>query len=109
MAARTPNELALRELLVAATLNAEGRTGEAIQRARSAAGLLPDSTWPLGAVASYCEQAGRYDDAIAAAERAATLAGEAGRAPWDERVAKLKAARAAATDRRGREELLKGR
>jgi len=108
MTARSVHELAMRQILVAAALHAQGRTSEAIDRARSATGILPDSTWPLDALASYCEAAGRYDDAIAAAERAATLAGE-GRAPWDERVARLKAARAATIDRRGQEELLRGR
>jgi tetratricopeptide (TPR) repeat protein len=108
MAARSPQELALRQLLVAATLHAQGRTSEAIERARSAVGLLPESTWPLGALSSYCEAAGRYDDAIAASERAATLAGE-GRAAWDERVGKLRELKAASVDRRGQEELLRGR
>ena len=107
MAARSRSELVQRELLVAEALEAQGRLGEAIDRARTASGYLPESTGPLDVLSRYCEQAGRYDDAIAVARRGAALAG-AGRQPWIERVARLEAAKAAAADRRGREALLKG-
>jgi Flp pilus assembly protein TadD len=106
MAARTPQEQALRHLLVAATLGAQGRLGEAIERARSAVTALPDSAWPLMALASYCQQGGRIDDAIAAVERASSLPGQR-REDYQARLDELAKARAAQAERRMTEELLK--
>ncbi len=106
MAARTPQEQALRHLLVSATLGAQGRLGEAIERARSAVTALPDSAWPLMALASYCQQGGRIDDAIAAVERASSLPGQR-REDYQARLDELAKARAAQAERRMTEELLK--
>ncbi len=106
MSARTPAEQAQRQLLVAAAFSAQGRLGEAIDRARSAAAAVPDSPWPLLAVASYCQQAGRLDDAIAAVERASSLPGQR-RQEYQARLDELAAARAAQSQRRMTEELLK--
>jgi tetratricopeptide (TPR) repeat protein/O-antigen ligase len=105
MAARTPTELAQRQAWVAAALASQGRLGEAIDRARSAVSALPEAAWPLQTLASYCEQAGRYDDAIAAVEHAAGLPGQAPGA-WTERLEQLRAAKAVSGDRRLTEELL---
>ena len=106
MVARTPAELATRQVLVAAALSAQGRLGEAIDRARSAAAALPDSPGPLMTVAAYCQQAGRLDDAIAAVERAASLPGQR-REDYQPRLDELGQARAAQTERRMTDELLK--
>jgi tetratricopeptide (TPR) repeat protein/O-antigen ligase len=104
MAARTPHEQALKQLLVAASFAAQGRLGEAVERARSAVAALPDSPWPLMTLAAYCQQAGRLDDALAAVERAASLPGQE-REAYAARLEELKAARAAAGERRRLEEL----
>jgi tetratricopeptide (TPR) repeat protein len=106
MIAKTPTEQAQKQLLVAATLSAQGRLGEAIDRARSAAAAMPDVPWPLMAVAAYCERAGKYDDAIAAVERAATLAGQK-REDYDVRLEELKKGRGTRGDRVRTEELLR--
>ncbi len=106
MAARTPAELAQKQLLIAATLGAQGRFGEAIERARSASAVLPAAPGPLMAVAAYCQQAGRLDDAIAAVERASSLPGQ-DRAAYEARLAELARARAAQGQRRMSEELLR--
>ncbi|MBL0278450.1 MAG: O-antigen ligase family protein [Anaeromyxobacter sp.] len=105
MSARTPRELAARHQLVARALAGQGRVAEAIEQARSAAAALPDDPGALLAVASYCEQAGRLDDAIAAVERAATLGG----APeaLAARLEGLRKARQAQRDRRMGESLLR--
>ena len=106
MAARTPAEQALRQLLVAAAFSAQGRTGEAIERARSAVAALPDAPGPLLTLAAYCQQGGRLDDAIAAVERAASLPGQR-REDYQARLDELAGARAAQAQRRMTEELLK--
>ena len=106
MAVRTPAELAQKQLLIAATLAAQGRLGEAIERARSASAALPASPGPLMTVAAYCQQAGRLDDAIAAVERAAALPGQA-REAYQARLDELAAARAAQSQRRMSDQLLK--
>ncbi len=106
MAARTPSEQATRELLVAAAFSAQGRTGEAIERARSAVAALPDAPGPLMTLAAYCQQGGRLDDAIAAVERAASLPGQR-REDYQERLDELAKARAAQAQRRMTEELLR--
>ena len=106
MAARTPHEQALRQLLVAAAFSAQGRTGEAIERSRSAVAALPDSPWPLMTLAAYCQQGGRLDDAIAAVERASSLPGQR-REDYQARLDELGKAREAQAHRRMTEELLK--
>lgn len=73
--ARSPWELATKELLIARALATQGRLPEAIERTETAIGLAPGSTTPLLALASYCEAAGLFDRAIAAVEHAATLDG----------------------------------
>ena len=57
-------------------------------------------------VASYCQQAGRLDDAIAAVERASSLPGQR-RQDYQARLDELTAARAAQSQRRMTDELLK--
>ncbi len=104
MAARTPHEQAQKQLLVAATFAAQGRLGEAAERARSAAAALPDSPWPLMTLAAYLQQAGRLDDAHAAVERAASLPGQR-RETYEARLGELQRARAAQLERRRLEEL----
>jgi Flp pilus assembly protein TadD len=94
----------LKQLLVAATFAAQGRLGEAVERARSAVAALPDSPWPLMTLAAYCQQAGRLDDALAAVERASSLPGQE-REAYAARLDELRAARAAAGERRRLEEL----
>lgn len=74
--ARTPAELAQKQRLVARALAAQGRYGEAIERARSAASLEPESPWVLMDVIWLCEQAERWDDAIAALEHLAPMPGQ---------------------------------
>jgi Flp pilus assembly protein TadD len=106
MAARTPTEQAQKQLLVAATFAAQGRLGEAVERARSAVAALPDAPWPLMTLAAYCQQAGRLDDALPAVERASSLPGQE-REAYAARLEQLKAARAALGDRLRTEELLK--
>lgn len=106
MAARTPNDQALRQLLVAAAFSAQGRPGEALERARSAAAVLPDSPWPLMAVAAYAQAAGRLDDAVAAIERAAALPGQR-REDYEKRLTELNALIASQPERMLREELLR--
>ena len=106
MATRTPAEQAQKQLLVAAAFSAQGRYGEAMERARSAVTALPDVPWPLLALAAYCQQAGRIDDAIAAVERAASLPGQR-REEYEARLADLGKARAAQQQRRMSDELLK--
>jgi Flp pilus assembly protein TadD len=106
MATRTPAEQAQKQLLVAAAFSAQGRYGEAVERARSAVTALPDVPWPLLALAAYCQQAGRIDDAIAAVERAASLPGQR-REAYEARLAELGKARAAQQQRRMSDELLR--
>jgi tetratricopeptide (TPR) repeat protein/O-antigen ligase len=108
MAARTPAELAQRQAYVAAALAAQGRLSEAIERARSAVAALPDDAGPLLTLSAYCEQAGRYDDAIAALEHAASLPGQ-DPALISGRLEGLKKAQAEASTRRRTEQLLQGR
>jgi tetratricopeptide (TPR) repeat protein/O-antigen ligase len=105
MAARTPTEQAQKQLLVAATFAAQGRLGEAVERARSAVAALPEAPWPLMTLAAYCQAAGRFDDALAAVERAASLPGQK-REDFEKRLEELKAARAAQVERRRKEQLL---
>ncbi|MBK9519344.1 MAG: tetratricopeptide repeat protein [Anaeromyxobacter sp.] len=105
MSARTPQELAARHQLVARALAGQGRVAEAIEQARSAAAARPDDPGALLAVASYCEQAGRLDDAIAAVERAATLGGKP--EALAARLEGLRKARQAQRDRRMGESLLR--
>ena len=109
MAARTPAELAQKQLLIAATLGAQGRFGEAIERARSASAVLPAAPGPLLAVASYCQQAGRLDDAIAAVERASSLPGQqrAGLPGPARRAGQGQGGAGAAADERGVAEALR--
>jgi len=107
LAARTPAEQAHRQAVVAATLAAQGRLGEAIEHARSAAAAQPDAAWPLEAVASYCTQAGRLDDALAALEHAASRPGQAP-AAWQPRLEALRRARDEAAERRKAELILRG-
>jgi len=72
------DDLVLRHQLVARALAGQGRLVEAVEQVRSAAALLPSSEGLQLLVAGYCEQAGRFDEAIAAVERAATLSGRPG-------------------------------
>lgn len=111
MTAQTPFELALRELLIASSLAAQGRTSEALDRAQSASGYYPDSPWPLSAVSSYAQAAGRMDEAIAAVERAAALPGQgaAAQEAYRKRIAELQTLKAQAPERRLRDELKQGR
>jgi Flp pilus assembly protein TadD len=106
MSARTPTEQAQRQLLVAAAFSAQGRFGEAVERARSAVTALPDSPGHWLALAAYCQQAGRLEDAIAAVERAASLPGQ-DRAAYEARLLELVQARQAQSQRRMSDELLK--
>jgi len=106
MSARTPAEQAQKQLLVAAAFSAQGRYGEAVERARSAVTALPDSAGHWMALAAYCQQAGRLDDAIAAVERAASLPGQ-DRAAYEARLTELGKAKAAQSQRRMSEELLR--
>jgi Flp pilus assembly protein TadD len=89
---------------VAASFAAQGRLGEAAERARSAAATLPDSPWPLMTLAAYLQQAGRLDDAFSVVERAASLPGQ-DRAAYAARLEELQRARAAQGERRRLEEL----
>lgn len=70
---RTPRDLVLRHFVVARSFAGQGRLAEAIEQARAATGLLPEDpeTWLV--LAGYCEQARRYDEALAAVERVVTL------------------------------------
>jgi O-antigen ligase/tetratricopeptide (TPR) repeat protein len=77
MTVRTPSEIAAREQLAARTLAAQGRLGEAIERASSACGALPDSPEPPLLLARLAIEAGRIADAEAALGRAAALSGSA--------------------------------
>ncbi len=106
MSARTPTEQAQRQLLVAAAFSAQGRFGEAVERARSAVTALPDSAGHWMALAAYCQQAGRIDDALAAVERAASLPGQQ-REAYQARLDELAAARAAQSQRRMSDQLLR--
>lgn len=74
---KTPEDVAARELLAARALAAQGRLLEAIDRAGAATAALPATPGPLLELATYCERAGRFDDAMAAVERAAALPGQA--------------------------------
>jgi tetratricopeptide (TPR) repeat protein len=109
MAARTPFELALREILIAATLSAQGRRGEAFERARQAVGAYPDSPWPLMSLAGHAKAAGRIDDAIQAVERASNLPEQSPEAmeQYQQRLAELKKLQAQQHEERLRNELLK--
>jgi Flp pilus assembly protein TadD len=105
MAARTAPEIASKRLFLARVFWAQGRMAEAIQEARSARDAVPNDAGPLLALASYCSQAGRYDEAIAAVERARSLPG-ARPGAYDSRLAELRTARQAQIDRRNREQYL---
>lgn len=104
MAARTPLELARRYSLAARALAGQGRLAEAIDQARSGAAALPDDPRPQLLVATFCEQAGRLDDAIAAVERAASLSEDP--AELTGRLEGLRAAKRSQADRRMRDSLL---
>jgi tetratricopeptide (TPR) repeat protein len=108
MAARTPAELAQRHAWIAGVLSAQGRLGEALEQARSAAAALPDAAWPLQSVSSYCEALGRWDDAIAALEHAAALPGQ-DQAYWAPRLEKVKKSKEDALQRRQTERLIEGK
>ncbi len=105
MRASTPRELAARHLLVARALGGQGRWAEALEQAKSAAAARPEDASLHLTLATYCERAGRYDDAIAAVERAASLGGPS--ATLTARLEALKKARDAQRDRRMGEALLK--
>lgn len=102
--ARSAEEIAGRHLLIAKILAAQGRLGEAIDQARSASGAQPYSALPLHTIASLCERAGRYDDAIAALERAAGLPSQ-DRSQYVTRLESLASAKRAQNERRLREGL----
>lgn len=106
MAARSPAEQARKALLVAAAFSAQGRYSEAVERARSAVTALPEAPWPHMALAAYCQQAGRIDDAIAAVERASSLPGQR-REEYQARLDELGKAREAQQQRRMSEQLLR--
>jgi hypothetical protein len=78
IAPRTPAELAGKHLLVARGLAGQGRLSEALDHARSAAGVLPDELGPALAVAGYAAAAGDLGEAITALRHAATLRGAPG-------------------------------
>jgi tetratricopeptide (TPR) repeat protein len=106
MSARTPPELAGKRLQVASILWAQGRYGEALEQARSAAGAVPDDPGPRTVVSSYAAAMGRYDEAIAALEGAAALPRAAAGA-YEKRLAELREARQRQLDERNRK-LLEG-
>ncbi len=91
---------------MAAAFSAQGRYSEAVERARSAVTALPEAPWPHMALAAYCQQAGRIDDAIAAVERASSLPGQR-REEYQARLDELGKAREAQQQRRMSEQLLK--
>jgi tetratricopeptide (TPR) repeat protein len=107
IAARSPGEVAAKRIFVAQVLQAEGRTGEAIQQARSARDAVPTDPSTHLFVADLCASAGRYEEAIAETEAAANLPGVPP-ARYAERLSQLRAARQAQVERRDRERFLGG-
>jgi tetratricopeptide (TPR) repeat protein len=107
MTARTPPEIAGKRLQVASILWAQGRYGEALDQARSAAGAVPGDPGPRTAVSSYAAAMGRYDEAIAALEGAAALPGVKP-GTYDRRLAELRASRQQQLDERNRKLLESG-
>jgi hypothetical protein len=107
IAPRTPEEVAGKHLLIARAFAAQGRLGEAIERARSAAAAQPDRPGSLITLAAYCEQAARYDDALGAVRRAAALPTAAPGA-YAARIAALEAARTAQVERDAERRALEG-
>ncbi len=92
--------LARKRLLVARALSGQGRLQEALAEAQVARGLLPSDVNVLASFASLAEAVGRFDDAVDALEIAAKQpASKAG--AYDERLAKLRAARDEQRIRRG--------
>jgi len=104
MSIHGPADLAARHHLIARALAGQGRGAEAIAQARSAAAALPRDPVPQLIVATYCEQAGRLDDAIAAVERAMTLSEQPDLLA--ERLAALRRAQEAQRARRLRDSIL---
>jgi O-antigen ligase/Flp pilus assembly protein TadD len=98
IAPRTPAEIAGKHLLIAQALHGQGRLGEAVERARSAAAAFPDVSWTTVALANFAAYAGRWDEAVAALRHAAALPGAPAGA-YDQRIAELEAAKAAEQQR----------
>jgi tetratricopeptide (TPR) repeat protein len=94
-------ELARKKLHVAQTYSMQGRLAEALASAQDAAATDRESAAALDAVARYAADAGRYDLAVDALERAGRLPG-AKVGAYDERIARLKAAELEQRLRRGR-------
>jgi hypothetical protein len=107
MTARTPPEIAGKRLQVASILWAQGRYGEALDQARSAAGAAPADAGPRMAVSNYAAAMGRYDEAIAALEGAAALPGVKP-GTYDRRLVELRASRQQHLDDRNRKLLESG-
>jgi tetratricopeptide (TPR) repeat protein len=98
VAPRSPAEIAGKQFLMAQALSGQGRVGEALERARSAAAVLPGELGLLLAVAEYAARAGRYDDAVTALRHAATLRGASGDG-YAARIAEIEAAQNAERQR----------
>ncbi len=103
--AHSSGEVANKRLFVASVLRAEGRLGEAIQEARAARDASPSGAGSYLVLADLCQEAGRYDDAIAAVQSAAALPGTAPGA-YESRLASLREARQAQQERWNRQQLL---
>jgi tetratricopeptide (TPR) repeat protein/O-antigen ligase len=93
-----PADAARLRLAVADTYRAEGKMTQAIEEARAASAIAPTEPSVHESLANLCESAKRYDEAIAALERAATLAGPQ-RARFDKKLATLRLQREESVDR----------
>jgi tetratricopeptide (TPR) repeat protein len=93
---RNAAEAATRRLLEARVLRAQGRLLEAAAELEGAAAALPRSPAPLEDLADLLVALGRHDDAVAALRRAAAIS-PARSGEYQARIARIEAARAAAT------------
>jgi Flp pilus assembly protein TadD len=75
MQTRTFSDVAMREVLEAQALAAQGRLLDGIEHARAAVSAIPDGSGPLVLLARLCAEAGRFDEAIGALEKAARMGG----------------------------------
>lgn len=105
--AATPTEVAAKRVFVARILLAAGRSAEALAAAREARDAAPGDPGTLAFLAEVCVSLQRYDESVAALEAASALPGvNPGR--FAGRLAELRAARAAQTERRVRVRALDG-
>jgi tetratricopeptide (TPR) repeat protein len=91
MAARSIDELVLRQQVIGRALASQGRFSEAIEVARSIVSATDGAPWSLLLLETYLEQGGQLEEAIATLQRVASAPGQ-DRASIETKITALKLA-----------------